>query len=92
MADDPRALLAGLPVESMLLTPPGQVAILRTRAEETGADMEALDSWVIKNGGRIRKAPPIQSSGLRAGRVTARTEPGQAYYVLPSAVLAAEKS
>jgi hypothetical protein len=92
MADDLRALLADLPVARTLLTPPGQVAILRTRAEEAGADMEALDSWVTANGGRVRHAPPSQSSGRRSGRVTARTEPGEAYYLLPASALAGENS
>jgi hypothetical protein len=92
MADDLRALLAALPVANMLLTPPGRVAILRARAEEAGADMEALDSWVTEHGGRVRRGPPSQSSGLRAGRVTSRTEPGEAYYIVPASALAVQKS
>ena len=87
MADDPRALLAGLPVAS-IPTPPGHVAILRAHAAEGDADLEALDAWVIERGGRLGTTPPIQSSALRAGRVTARTEPGDAYYVVPVAALA----
>ena len=87
MADDPRALLATLVVAS-IPTPPGHVAILRAHASEADADLEALDAWVIERGGRLGTTPPIQSSGLRAGRVTARTEPGDAYYVVPVAALA----
>jgi hypothetical protein len=92
MADDLRALLAGLPTASVRPMPPGHVAILRAGAIEAGADADALDQWVRENGGRVRKAPPIRSSGMRAGRVTAQTQPGEAYYVVPVALLAAEDS
>jgi hypothetical protein len=90
MADDLRALLAGLPTASLRTTPRGHVAILRAAAIEAGADGDALDAWVRENGGRVRKAPPIRSSGMRAGRVTAQTQPGEAYYVVPAALLAAK--
>jgi hypothetical protein len=88
VTDDPRALLAGLPTAKLRPMPPGHVAILRAGAVEAGADEDALDAWVRENGGRVRKAPPIRSSGMRAGRVTAQTQPGEAYYVVPAALLA----
>jgi hypothetical protein len=90
MADDPiRVLLAGLPISSMIPTPPGMVAILRSRVEDADGDLEAVSAWVVQHGGREGVTRPIQSQSLRRGQMTARTVPGEAYYVIPRTALKA---
>ena len=88
--DDPiRDMLSGLPRASMVPTPPGTVAILRRRIEETGEDLGDVERWIHDHAGELRIWPSIRSRGLRPGRVMARESGPTPYYVIPKNVLAA---
>jgi hypothetical protein len=84
-ADPVRELLASLPWTYPSGAPEGCVALLRRAAEERGADLRAVDPWVLDHGGTIASAllgnRPLGRSGDRAG---AHEVP---YYVVPAAAL-----
>jgi hypothetical protein len=76
-ADPVREVLASLPWAHPSGAPDGCVALLRQAAEERGADLEAVDPWVICHGGTIAST----RVGHRAGTRDVR------YYVVPAAAL-----
>ena len=88
--DDPiRDLLSQLPPAGMIPTPPGTVAILRRRIEESDEDLGDVERWIHDHAGELRVWPSIRSGGLRPGRVIARDSGPTPYYVIPTNVLAA---
>ena len=82
-----RALLAAVPVSAMIATRPGHVAILCSRAELAGADLEATDAWVFRAGGSVQASghldlpPSLRGSGREFSIPSAR------YYSIPRAAL-----
>ena len=86
--DSVRALLASLPWTHPSGAPEGCVALLRRAAEERGADLRAVDPWVLDHGGTIASTllgnRPLARSGDRPG---AHEVP---YYVVPVAALEAD--
>ncbi len=89
MIDDAmRALLAAVPVSNMIATPPGRVAILCSRAELAGADLDAADAWVIAVGGSVQATghldlpPSLRSAGGHGYSI-----PSARYYSIPRAAL-----
>ena len=92
MPDDSiRALLADLPHLDILRKPPGTVAISRSeivaRIEDSDQEIGEVSDWVTAHGGRLVKPPPVQMQTNRAGRRQSRTEPADAYYVVPTTAL-----
>ena len=89
MVDDAvRALLAALTPSRLIATPPGHVAILCSRAEAAGADLDAADAWVIAVGGSVQATghldlPPALSSAGGHGY----SVPSARYYSIPRAAL-----
>jgi hypothetical protein len=88
-ADDAiRALLAGVPASDMIATPPGHVAILCSRAEMAGAELDAADAWVAAAGGSVHATghlalpPSLRSAGGHGFSV-----PSARYYSIPRAAL-----
>ena len=91
MADDPiRVLLASLPKANMIPTPPGTVAIVRSRVKEAGGDLDAVAAWVESHGGSAERTRPLKSRAPRAGRSGARVVPAEAFYVVPRDALSEE--
>jgi hypothetical protein len=90
--DDIRDLLASLPHEEAIPRPPGSVAVLRARVEDAGADLEAVDAWVARHGGRQGRTKPAQVRSRRAGRMTTDPVAAQAYYLVRSADLRAPRA
>jgi hypothetical protein len=86
--DDPiRSLLADIPTASMIRTPPGMVAILCSRIEAAGGDLDAVVAWVEQHDGYMDRTAPIRSRGLRPGQKVAREAPGEVYFAVPSVAL-----
>jgi hypothetical protein len=93
MPDDAiRPLLADLPTLDVLRKPPGTVAISRAAVvellEDSGHELGEVSAWVTAHGGRLVKPPPVQHHMNRGGRRQSRTEPADAYYVVPADALA----
>jgi hypothetical protein len=84
-ADPVRDLLASLPWTHPSGAPDGCIALLRRAAEERGADLSAVDPWVLDHGGTIASAllgnRPLGRGGDRAGTHEVP------YYVVPVAAL-----
>jgi hypothetical protein len=92
MPDDAiRPLLADLPALDVLRKPPGTVAISRAAVlellEDSDHDLDEVSAWVTEHGGRLVKPPPVQHHLNRGGRRQSRTEPADAYYVVPADAL-----
>ena len=91
--DELRALVEALPDAGGLLRPPrGYTDTARPdagRAATMGTDLQALDAWVVAQGGQVRTARAPASGGLRPGRRVAPppTAP-QRVYLLPATALA----
>jgi hypothetical protein len=93
MADDAiRPLLADLPTLDVLRKPPGTVAISRAaiieQIEDSDHELDEISAWVTAHGGRLVKPPPVQHQMNRGGRRQSRTEPADAYFVVPESALA----
>ena len=94
MSDDElRALVQELPdAGGVLRTPRGYAVKARPdagRAATMGTDLQALDDWVVAQGGQVRTARAPAAGGLRPGRRTAPPPAApQRVYLLPSAALA----
>jgi hypothetical protein len=90
-ADAIRPLLADLPTLDVLRKPPGTVAISRAaileHIEDSDHELDEVSAWVTAHGGRLVKPPPVQSQTNRGGRRQSRTEPADAYYVVPASAL-----
>jgi hypothetical protein len=83
-----RALLAALPVSRLIATPPGHVAILCSRAETAGADIEAVDAWVIAVGGNVHATGHLDlPPSLRTEGGHGYSVPSARYYSIPRAAL-----
>lgn len=57
--------------ESAGMTRTGYLTAPVRRVAEAGADVEAVERWVIDNGGQRRMIPAPESKGLRPGRFMA---------------------
>jgi hypothetical protein len=87
-ADAIRALLAAVPSSSMIATPPGHVAILCSRAERAGADLEAVNAWVIAVGGSVQATGHLDlPPSLNAAGGHGYSVPSARYYSIPRAAL-----
>lgn len=66
---------------------PGAVALLRSRVEEAGGDLDAVAEWVKARGGHVDRTPPYRRRGLGT-RCGQRESSGEQFYVVPSEALA----
>jgi hypothetical protein len=64
--------------------PRDQRAWLRTRVEEAGADLPAIDAWIVRVGGSIEEHEPQRTLTPYHGE---QPIPPQTIYVVPRAVL-----
>ena len=93
MSDDElRELIQELPDAGVVLrTPRGYTVKARPdagRAATMGTDLQALDAWVVAQGGQVRTARAPASGGLRPGRRVAPPPAApQRVYMLPSDAL-----
>jgi hypothetical protein len=89
MDDDAiRALLATVPISNMIATPPGHVAILCSRAEMSGADLDAVEAWVIAVGGSVQATGHLDlPPSLRTEGGHGYSIPSARYYSVPRAAL-----
>ncbi len=86
MTGDPvRELLSSVAPSPFIWTPPGHVAILRSRAVEAGGDPDEILGWVQAHGGYAERSVPV--SPRRGVSFTPRQR-GQEYYVVPQSALA----
>jgi hypothetical protein len=90
--DEIRALLADLPdADGLPRIPRGHLVKTRpsaARAAAAGTDLEALDAWVVAQGGELRTARATASTGLRPGRrVAPPPSAPQRVYILPGDAL-----
>jgi hypothetical protein len=87
-ADPVRDVLASLPWSHPSGAPEGCVALLRRAAEERGADLRAVDPWVLDHGGTITSTRLVNRPlGCHGEHAAAREVP---YYVVPVAALEVE--
>ena len=87
-----RELIQELPdAGGVLRTPRGYTVKARPdagRAATMGTDLQALDAWVVAQGGQVRTARAPASGGLRPGRRVAPPPAApQRVYMLPSDAL-----
>ncbi len=80
--DEIRDLLRVIPAVSGW--PRHQRAWLRTRVEEAGADLTAIDAWVVRVGGGIEEHQPQRTLAPFYGQ---QPIPPQTLYVIPRSVL-----
>ena len=69
-------------------SPAGTVAILRTRVEAAGADVDEVDHYVIRHGGQVRRTTDRHRHGWD-GNFGARID-GVEFYVVPRSALPPE--
>ena len=67
-------------------SPAGTVAILRTRVEAAGADVDEVDLYVIRHGGQVRRTTDRHRHGWD-GNFGARID-GVVFYVVPQRLAA----
>jgi hypothetical protein len=89
MQDDAiRAMLGTIEISSFVPTRPGCVALLRSRIENTGADIEAIEAYLARHGGAKGRTRPIKRRSL--GPHYGEMIPGEDYYEVPRSALPSE--
>jgi hypothetical protein len=79
-----KQLLNTVPRSSMIQTPHGSVALLTSRIESAGGDLDEVRAWVFAQGGREGKAEAGPSKSLRAGKFGARPARVARYFAVPT--------
>jgi hypothetical protein len=83
-----KQLLNTVPRSGMIPTPHGSVALLTSRIESAGGDLDEVRQWVHAQGGKEGRSEAERSRGLRPGRLVAPPPHVEHYFAVPVAALA----
>jgi hypothetical protein len=86
--DQIRRLLGGVAASENIATRPDAVALLRSRIESAGGDLDAVERYILRSGGERRHTRAWTRAGL--GFNSGCMVDGLVYYVVPRSALPPE--